>query len=305
MVLVRAGPTVDSLRPFAVNNNTLPLPINTPHCEGYLMIHLQNHKPTQASHPESLPTSSYFDNKRRQIAITFSGRFKSEFSGDDIMLVNDFEKPVKTPSLFGVFVKLAKLIDPGFCADGIKDPQPWLGSWMLGVNTLNVANYATEPVQKPRRDSKMDMEEDFKKLSLSIPNSLSLSANPCSASPMTTNSLQPSFPYAYAPSSSLTTPAVEESNPISSSSSIRKKHFSNSQNRKLFKFTTDNIYTFEYYDHRINFNKLDVDLGVMKVNAKKYLNDQPLRFVMRTRDKGTVFWVVEISDWDDDIHAKI
>ncbi|KAI9143834.1 hypothetical protein BKA69DRAFT_1173365 [Paraphysoderma sedebokerense] len=270
MVQVKVGHSVKALRPFAVNNDALPCYINTAEFEGYIMVRMQNYKHTtdENTAPVNFKTTSpYFDEKRRKISITFSGRFKRQWKGDEIVFVNDFDSKLKLPSCFGLFVKLAKLIDPGFIADHARDEKPWLGSWLLGLNTMRVEKY------NPRRDSLLDDDDvDFE-----------------------TKKSKPSISFGWKYSSGV---APTESNHIGVPDASRKKHFSKPENRSSYTFTTDNLYTFDYFDHRIDFNTLDVDMGMCKINARRHLNDQPLRFVLRSKDKSTTFFVVELSDWE-------
>ncbi|KAF9924168.1 hypothetical protein FBU30_005810 [Linnemannia zychae] len=74
----------------------------------------------------------------------------------------------------------------------------------------------------------------------------------------------------------------------------RRKHFQSEQNRKDFKFKTDIVHAFEFFSPHMDFNTFDIRLG-LSMNVRKYLCDQPVRYICRTLDGETVFWAVQFE----------
>ncbi|KAG0041284.1 hypothetical protein BGZ83_002047 [Gryganskiella cystojenkinii] len=83
-------------------------------------------------------------------------------------------------------------------------------------------------------------------------------------------------------------------NQPSLTTSQRRKHFQNEQNRKDFKFRTDLVHGFEFFSPHMDFNTFDIRLG-LSMNVRKYLGGQPVRYICRTLDGETVFWAVQFE----------
>lgn len=75
----------------------------------------------------------------------------------------------------------------------------------------------------------------------------------------------------------------------------RKKHFADAKARKEVVIWPDNIYAMDYYDAYFDFNTMSLKLPGFSVNAFRYWDGQPLRFVCRSRDRSTVFFVVQFE----------
>ncbi|TPX72720.1 hypothetical protein SpCBS45565_g00384 [Spizellomyces sp. 'palustris'] len=75
----------------------------------------------------------------------------------------------------------------------------------------------------------------------------------------------------------------------------RKKHFAEAKARKEAAFLPELVYCMDYYDAYFEFNTISLKLPGFSVNAFKYWDGQPVRFVCRSRDKSAVFFVVQFE----------
>ncbi|KAF8981422.1 hypothetical protein BGZ46_002849 [Entomortierella lignicola] len=74
----------------------------------------------------------------------------------------------------------------------------------------------------------------------------------------------------------------------------RRKYFQAEQNRKNFVFKKDLVHGFEFFSPHMDFNTFNIRLG-LSMNVRKYLADQPVRYICRTLDGETVFWAVQFE----------
>ncbi|KAF9356136.1 hypothetical protein BGX26_005686 [Mortierella sp. AD094] len=74
----------------------------------------------------------------------------------------------------------------------------------------------------------------------------------------------------------------------------RRKYFQTEQNRKDFVFRKDLVHGFEFFSPHMDFNTFNIRLG-LSMNVRKYLADQPVRYICRTLDGETVFWAVQFE----------
>ena len=78
------------------------------------------------------------------------------------------------------------------------------------------------------------------------------------------------------------------------SASRRKRLFSNPAKCKSYKFDTETVYTFEFYQNLFDAQTYSLDLGFAKIGCSKVLNGQPIQWLGKMRD-GRYLWVSQSS----------
>ena len=78
--------------------------------------------------------------------------------------------------------------------------------------------------------------------------------------------------------------------------SQRRKHFLNEANRRAFTFEPYSVvYGFDWFSPYVDWNTFELAMG-LRINARRYLNGQPVRFRLRSRSEPTlVYFVIELS----------
>lgn len=54
------------------------------------------------------------------------------------------------------------------------------------------------------------------------------------------------------------------------------------------------VYTFHLFQHMVDLSTCELDLAVSRFDLTRYLDGQPLQFMMRTRDSGATIFAFEI-----------
>ncbi|KAI1321633.1 hypothetical protein EDD11_003113 [Mortierella claussenii] len=76
--------------------------------------------------------------------------------------------------------------------------------------------------------------------------------------------------------------------------SQRRKYFQTEQARRQFVFKPDLVHGFEFFSPHMNFNKFEINMG-LRMDIRRYLAGQPVRYTCRTLDGSTVFWAVQFE----------
>ncbi|KAJ3033731.1 hypothetical protein HK097_004740, partial [Rhizophlyctis rosea] len=307
---VRAGASYDptTLQTAYVNDEQNPILIDTPHFTGYLVVRVLNFNGVTPDPSKPLlpnPASNYFHGRNRRYSISIQGRFKKDWNGDEVIFGTDFDTKIRTPTGCGLAMKIAKWLDPALEAD-LQCEKPWLYSpFVSAMNALAVFDPSSPEIQNPssshkHHHSSTSSSSKSNRISPSDPStalqSLSLSS-----------SQQPpqiglwSFHTRMVPED----PALLFPNPSSAPTLTayekRKKHFGVTQTRSEVTLSSSHIYAMDFYDAYFDFGTLTLKLPGFSVNALRYWDGQPLRFVCRTRkgmgkprgeDDGTVFFTV-------------
>ncbi|KAI8999443.1 hypothetical protein BC832DRAFT_534197 [Gaertneriomyces semiglobifer] len=264
---VRAGPNYKDLLPVKVNDEQNPLLIDSEHFVGYVVVrvaHFGGVTP-DGTRPLVNPQSHYFYGRNRRYSIMVQGRFKKAWNGDDIIFGVDFDTKVRTPTGVGLAMRIAKWLDPSLdsCVSG---NTPWIFSpWISAMNSLAVSTDAVVPGKSAGGATpSLDIGEwSFQ-------------------SRMVSEDVSGLF---------INTPKA----PSLTSYEKRKKYFADAKARKEVSIVPDRVYCMDYYDAYFDFNAMAIKLPGFSVNAFKYWDGQPLRFVCRNRDKSVVFFVVQFE----------
>ncbi|KAJ3275737.1 hypothetical protein HDV01_007204 [Terramyces sp. JEL0728] len=127
---VRVGTDADNLKPISPNNEDSPVYIDNDIFAGYIVVRVKGN---------SGECSKYFANRSRMFSMQVSGKFKKEFSGDDIQFGAVFDNPIKPPYGTQIGLAVANLIDPSLKAD-LYCQKPWLLSPVLcSMNVISVS----------------------------------------------------------------------------------------------------------------------------------------------------------------------
>jgi len=275
--------------------------VNSAHFTGLVTVRMQNYHNKNSS-KKVIPTSSYFQNRRRFFSFQFQGRFKptnrnredNMWSYDDVLFCAETENKVTPPRGASLAVKFARFIDPGFTAEGMfAEKRPWAGSWVVcGMNVMRVSeaectSNGVLPDDKSDEgfgeasdtDSVVSFETDkwnSRKQKLTPP------LNPAGR---WTSDLQED------------TSLVLNGRNTPMTSAKRRSHFLDPATRQAHVFHPGHVYAFDFFNNFTNFTSMTAEM-IVRFSITKVLRNQPLRFVCRNREGNVVFFVIEI-DYSD------
>lgn len=323
-------PKIDNIVP--VNYDSDPIIINNEHFTGYAVFRVVNFDghnpidPASGKPMKTIPNNDYFTGHRRTFSLQLSGRFKKEWSADEVMFGTFFEKPVKMPPGYKIALALAKKIDasmdgdfsldapymcsPLICAMNIARAEPIiLGSVTEEPESDGTAvafSHDAEKMDDPKRPLYLPkwkygggkhLEENFMETVASWPES-----NLHHAHNVEEDDSDPlkEDPVAPKRSGSLMgffsrTPSTKESSKSSAvTPSQRRSWFLNPAHRQNYKFRPDTLYSFDFNNQYVDLNKMHLKLGIT-FDVSYYLNGQPVRYQMRSRDGKVIFFTIELG----------
>lgn len=73
----------------------------------------------------------------------------------------------------------------------------------------------------------------------------------------------------------------------------RKKFFADPKKAKNYKYDTDTIYTFDFYQNILDVSTYSLKLGFTEIKMLKSLDYQPIQFLGKTGD-GRYLWSLQI-----------
>ncbi|KAG0267666.1 hypothetical protein DFQ27_008446 [Actinomortierella ambigua] len=295
---VSAGSSLQDLRVLNINDDAHPLFINTPDFVGQLCVRVRGLSKSmwyeQAQVDDNLtplPESPWFEGNDNLSCIQVSGRFKKEHRGDDIVWGNEFERPLKLPPFSSVAVKFGQYIDPGLQVDLYSD-KPWAFSPLLTtMNTINVTGWHMDEHSQERAKEKG--KED------AVERALPPWPSPTGIHIVEDTSLlffklqkDDSRGSLTLKDDNQSTTAAMSAQTLSLSSEERKAYFTSQANLEKHTFMPDQIYAFDFFNPYIDFVNFTLKLPGFSLDAVKYWDGQPLRYIAKTKDSSTVFFVV-------------
>ncbi|KAH9271273.1 hypothetical protein BASA83_006595 [Batrachochytrium salamandrivorans] len=311
---VRIGPSIHSLSIANPNDEVVPHYIDSPYFVGHIVVRIKDFRGITPPGESVKQATEYFGSKKRLFALQICGRFKHEYTAEDIVFGAEFERKVAPPTGSWIALKFANLIDPALQADIYAD-KPWLFSPILcSMNVVNVrkstqAVVGAAPIDPVYLNKSSGSETSTK----SSPNSPiagpDAAFKPTAASGVSkSTALVTSKP---SPTELLGdwiwsgTTELEENNSLLSaddkeitfpSDSIveRRKYYHKAKVRKHTIFKPDNIYNFEIFAPFIDLNTFDLNLGI-NVNLLRYLKKQPLRLMAKSQSKSIYLFVIEFD----------
>ncbi|KAI9331157.1 hypothetical protein BDR26DRAFT_841336 [Obelidium mucronatum] len=278
-LLVRIGPSLDKLSPFNVNDDKNPMFVDSDLFVGYVLMRVKDFNGITPDGTPPISKTPYFEKERKRLfSFQFQGRVKEEIAGNDFVQGNSWERKFKVPWGSSVPLKLAELMDSTFSHDVYAD-KPWTMSTALSSQNLVEITKATTPI--PKGPITPDMAEQvlgkfwgtdreliednalLKETALDGGNSLSFHANDCEP---------------------------------------RRKFFQKKKNRDNVKLTPDYIYAMETFAPTVDFNTMDLHLGIT-VNLQK-ITGQPYIFMIKCQSRNQPLFVVHCQLVDVDADGK-
>ncbi|KAK6534448.1 hypothetical protein TWF281_005774 [Arthrobotrys megalospora] len=261
---VTAGPSRDisSHVPIPVNTER-PLHFDTDLISTDLFVRIQNYRGTDTSLPSTSPyfTTPPHSANKDKYSISFSPLiFKdSSINGDDLVLGNDFDRPIRQnlPPGFSIAWRVARwIVDPGLDGDPWAD-KPWLeGRALSSVNVLDVGD----------RDYKKDNSGEVDVLEEGLYKSKLKSED-----------------------------GTDETENIPKDGPARMKFFVQEEERKKFVFEKGEKYWADFYNPYLDFNEFALNLPGISIHILQYWDGQPLRYVLKNRVDQTVYLVVQFT----------
>lgn len=159
---VLAGPSLDDLTPIATNSGK-PLDIKSDAFEGNLAVYIKGF----ADASGRVGGSPYFE-KRKGVtwSIQMQGRFLHEYSADDILFGNVFERPLKLPWGFSAALKFMHYMDPTLEQDLASKSKPWALSPLITTMPYLEHKRVTSAEQEPAFPPEGLVENDISQLTV-------------------------------------------------------------------------------------------------------------------------------------------
>jgi hypothetical protein len=286
---VRIGPSLSTLSTHNVNKDSDPHFIDSPYFVGHVCVRVKNFNGiTPSETEEPIPESAYFGSRKRLFSVQVQGRFKHEYSAEDILFGAEFEKKVNPPTGISLALKFANYIDPALQAD-VNAERPWLYSPMLcAMNIVNVVK-APSPV--------IGAAASLDKLSVPLTGDASkeTSLHASQAGPVANKEAVGSWSWGGA-KELVESNALLVSDPPFEETDIaeRRKYFNVKDHREAMKFSPENVYNLEIFAPFMDFNKFDLSLG-LNINVLRYILHQPIRLICKSGSTNIPFFVIEFD----------
>ncbi|KAJ3192105.1 hypothetical protein HK101_007055 [Irineochytrium annulatum] len=326
---IKVGPGYDpaTLQTAYVNDELNPIPIQSEHFTGYLVVRMVNFAgltPEDASTGKPLPcisnpSSGYFKGRNRRYSFALQGRWTKSWTGEELMFGMDCDQRVRAPAGVNLAVKIAKWLDPALDAD-LSAEKPWIYSpFVSAMNALaiyksgdpNVLDVATgtgtnltatsEPAAATTKKNKIQPAPARKSASELAEKSSTSVSDPKRSEAATRLSSEVgiwSFHTRMVPEDCAAlfppgTPAKVLANV--STYEKRKRFFGDAANRKAAEITPDKIYCMDFYDAYFDFNTVSLKLPGFSINGFKYFDGQVFRFVCRSKDRSATFFTIHFE----------
>ncbi|KAJ3201997.1 hypothetical protein HK099_002026 [Clydaea vesicula] len=277
----RIGPDTKNLQTYNINDEVTPHFIDNEIFTGNFVVRVKGFKGFTRDNSTPITDLPYFKNKKRMFSIQFSGRFKQEFTAEDIVFGTEFEHKVSPPTGAWVAIKFATLIDPALQTDIYCD-KPWLYSPLLcAMNIVKINKNEVMPLVRNETTSCPSSE------CLLTPSPKELLGEWVWKGE---NDLMED--------NRLLLPEVMQNVFASDDIAERRKYFQKAENREKKVFLKDRVYNFEIFAPFIDLNTFDLNLGI-NINIFRYLNDQPLRLMAKSQALNKSIFVIEFDLLED------
>lgn len=311
-----------------INYDSQPVIINNEHFTGYAAFRCNNFDghmpidPATGKPMERFSSTDYFNGHRRTFSLQISGRFRKEWSADDVMFGTFFEKPIRLPPGYQIAIKIAKKIDASMDGDLGCDTPYMCSPLICAMNVMR----ADPVIQKPENGTinsdqvafSHDAERGDPKKPLYLPPWQYGGARHLEENFMATVASWPEASlYTHVPNEELTEEQQEENSakmkrrgslssfffrtqPLDSAGNKtvtpaqRRSWFLDPQHRKSYKFHPDTLYSFDFNNQYVDLNRFELKLG-LSFDVSQYLNGQPVRYQMRSRDGKVIFFTIELG----------
>ncbi|KAG0371118.1 hypothetical protein BC939DRAFT_454229 [Gamsiella multidivaricata] len=286
-IRVSAGPDLQTLRPLNVNDDANPMTIDTDEFVGHVVFRIKGldqihgyKEGQQQDGLEVMKDSPWFDKAAEAgrggnllSSMTIVGRFKREWPGEQVVFACVFDRPLNLPPLTSLAVKFFKAMDPGLRID-VQAPKPYYISPLLAaMNTVNVSKVCAADI-----------------------------TTSTTATSLTTGSTSPAwllFNGENLVEDTSMIVAVEEDvrkrTKIAKNAGARQSYFAKAKHLSKHRFEKDHVYGLELFDAYMDCSRFTLKLPGLSLDLYKYLNGQPITYVLRTQDGSTSFVALSIE----------
>lgn len=313
-----SDPKLNSL--VYVNDDTHPVVLNNEHFTGHLVFRVRNFRgwtPIDSKTGKELPPISdcpdYFAGHKRSFSLQISGRFRKQWTGDDIMFGTFFKQKLALPRFSNIALRFAQKIDPSMEWEADTD-TPYICSPILcAMNTVNIQPLLA-PVDAGLRRS---LEGQHNLRSSLLYATAVKSQSDTTDSPLTLpewtfhgkhemlqENLMSAWPcWTTTANGVLYTGSTSDPNRNSLVKTVAKKKtdaahrrawFLDPKHRKRFIFHPDTVYSFDFASPYVDMNEIMLKMGI-NIHVAPYLGGQPVRYECRTRSGSVLFWALELG----------
>ncbi|RPD75700.1 hypothetical protein L226DRAFT_507615 [Lentinus tigrinus ALCF2SS1-7] len=268
---ILAGSSMSDLVPIRADSG-VPVKVSSDAFEGQLAVFIKGF----VDEDGTVRDSDYF---RKRSGVTWSiqmqGRFLKEYTADDLLFGNIFDRPLKLPWVFSVAVKFMNFIDPTLEHDLASSSKPWALSPLIATMPYFEHKRIESRVPVPPFPPQEPIEDDTTQLR----------------------------------AKSTSGKGVKQKD----SPSKRRGYFTNALRRQEIVFGPDDLITTDFCYDFLTFTQDGIFLklpGGLSVEMTKYWDGQPVRFVccerLKKRERtaeqawGRVLWCVVIEPAGDD-----
>ncbi|CAO3612954.1 unnamed protein product [Cunninghamella blakesleeana] len=266
---IRIGESVDTLKPIVINHDDddddqykqQPTYLNTNHFKGTIDIRIKG-----LTHNED-----YFNKSGNTFCVHIHGRFlcnSNNTTADDIIFGNEFEKSLSLPFGFSILTKFAQFIDPGLELH-LYEEQPYAFSPLITtLNHLKISNIIDINNNNSNNNNSSSNDDDDD-------DELYCNQNTCNH-------------------------PVEENCQLVEHQSIlspreRQIYFNNTDQRQKTKINSSMLWVGDFCNNYMDMLNGTIHIPGFTIDALKYYNDQPLRYICKKRDNSVVYFVIEFD----------
>ncbi|KAI8611100.1 hypothetical protein BC830DRAFT_1069133 [Chytriomyces sp. MP71] len=299
----RIGPSLSTLDTYAVNVDSDPQFVDSPFFVGNVCVRVRNFRGVVPEGHAAGPTADtpYFGTRRRLFSIQLQGRFKHEYSADDVVFGAEFEHKVNPPTGAWLAMKFANMIDPALVAD-LYSETPWLYSPMLcSMNIANVVKAHGKDIPNVAPESELKASTPLPLYKKGEETSIVLSKALAKGSGVKMDVKEVLGEWTWGgekdlpEENELLLPEyIDEPKFPKDGVNERRKYYGHKHHREEAKFSPNYIYNLEIFAPFIDLNTFDLNLGI-NVNLVRYLNNQPIRLVCKSLSKNIPFFIVEFD----------
>ncbi len=303
-----------------VNDDAHPITISNEHFTGHAVFRCKDYEgwaPLDEATKKPKPiikTTPYFDGHKRTFSFQISGRFRKQWTADDIMFGTFFDKPLSLPRGYSLALGIAKKIDPSMVAI-LDSPRPYMCSPLIcAMNTAHLQPLYASPTRRAisvyqpefgkterlgqtairaTQDDSLNLDKPLTMPSWSYGGDQPILEENIMINWPTWTTV-PTASTFYRHSNSSLVKASSKASSTTSAAQIRRHWFLDEQHRKKFIFHPDTVYSFDFASPYVDLNKMKLKLGI-NIDVEQYLGDQPIRYECKSRDGKVVFFSVELG----------
>ncbi|KAG0334452.1 hypothetical protein BG004_000400 [Podila humilis] len=276
---VSAGPSAlpKDLQTISVNDDANPVWIENDEFVGQIVVRIKGFTNSTPDHDKLTPVMSeslWFQKPggaNHICSIQIHGRFKREWTGDQVLFGDQFERPLRLPPFTSTAMKFLHILNPGLEAD-LSSARPSAFCPLIGtMNTVRVSDIHTSSLFFPPWPSKTGdhVEEDTTLLFTPRDNDSTYS--------------------------SIDGEDQSKKGVLKMTSAERRSYFTKMNHLKSHVFRTTDFYDFDFFNQFLDLSGFKLKLPGLSIDIRKPLDGQPLTFVVKTKDNSVVFFAVQFE----------